>query len=212
MTMSWHHIASGCAGISIATTLFSTAAEAGSVSSIADAVTAAAGFAISGLASGYRAAPALMLGMGFLAAIPLIALASRLSQLRYATETLAARADDADFSAEVSGDTLDFPGPAFVEVIGARNARFAILRDMLRIGQEDDNDIRIPSRGVHRYHAAIHREDVSDWWITDLSGTDGKGVIVNGQKCSDARLHDGDVIELGPGRLKFHAGAASGIF
>ncbi len=77
---------------------------------------------------------------------------------------------------------------------------------MLRIGRAEDNDIRIPSEGVQRYHAAISREDFGDYSITDLTGLDGSGVIVNGQHCGAARLHDGDIIELGPGRLRFHAG------
>jgi pSer/pThr/pTyr-binding forkhead associated (FHA) protein len=86
--------------------------------------------------------------------------------------------------------------------------RCAIPRDMLRIGREDDNDIRIPSGAVHRYHAAIHREDYDDWHITDLSGVEGNGMIVNGRRCCEAQLRDGDLIQLGPGRLRFRAGSA----
>ena len=91
-------------------------------------------------------------------------------------------------------------------MVGSANTRFDILRDMLRIGRAEDNDISIPSEGVHRYHAAISREDFGDYTITDLTGLDGSGVIVNGRHCDAAHLHDGDIIELGPGRLRFHAG------
>jgi pSer/pThr/pTyr-binding forkhead associated (FHA) protein len=98
------------------------------------------------------------------------------------------------------------PARAYLEIAGVENSQFAIARDMLRIGREDDNDIRIPSKDVHRYHAAIYREHDDDWYIADLSGNGGNGVRVNGRVCSEARLKDGDIIELGPGRLRFRAG------
>lgn len=211
MTLSWHHIALGFAGFSIATTWLSATAVAESSGGIADFAVRAAGLAAAGISSGYRAAPALMLGMGLLASIPLIALVSFISQLSHARKNQAPNgtgSESADAYSDAAGGMHDVPGPAFVEVIGAQHEQFAILHDMLRIGREDDNDIRIPSSKVHRYHAAIHRQDMSDWWITDFSGTHGNGLLVNGRKCRDARLHDGDVIELGPGRFKFHAGFA----
>ena len=74
--------------------------------------------------------------------------------------------------------------------------------------REDDNDIRIPNGSIHRYHAAIHREEYDDWHITDLSGVEGNGLIVNGRRCCEARLTDGDLIQLGPGRLRFRDGFA----
>lgn len=209
MTRLCRHIALGFAGISIATTFEFAGASAAHAVSLIDGATAAAAFAGNSVASGYRAAPALMLGIAILAAIPFLALGARLfERMRQADEVTRRYHSGAPENVDVVGEAAAVPGHAFVEVIGTQNGRYAILRDMLRIGREDDNDIRIPSRGVHRYHAAIHREDFADWWITDLSGTDGNGLVVNGQRCSDALLHDGDVIQLGPGRLKFHAGFA----
>jgi pSer/pThr/pTyr-binding forkhead associated (FHA) protein len=58
---------------------------------------------------------------------------------------------------------------------------------------------------VHRYHAAVHRTDDAEFVITDLSSAGGNGVKVNGRAVSEARLEDGDVIELGLARLKFSA-------
>ncbi len=149
-----------------------------------------------------------MLGLTVLALIPLLAAGGRIAAMRRSRLAApnASETSGEDVSIDAMGDRAALPGHAYVEVIGANNAHYAILHDMLRIGREDDNDIRIPSRGIDRYHAAIHREDLADWWITDLSGRDGNGVRVNGQRCGDARLRDGDVIDLGPGRLKFHAG------
>lgn len=170
------------------------------------------------ISQGYQAAPALMLGLALAVAIPVVAVASRVAA-RANLGAGATRRDrrllSGDVTDEITGEAVEIPetsGRAFLEVVGesagSSCARYAILRDMLRIGREDDNDIRIPSGAVHRYHAAIHREDLDDWRITDLSGVDGNGITVNGQRCSDARLHDGDVIELGPGRLRFRASFA----
>jgi len=182
--------------------------QAASAAGFADATAGAIGFASQSIAYGYRAAPALMLGLAVLALLPLLAASGRLLALRrrHREASRTPQPDDEDVSIDTMGDKAALPGHAYVEVIGANNAHYAILHDMLRIGREDDNDIRIPNRGIDCYHAAIHREDLADWWITDLSGRDGNGVKVNGQRCGDARLRDGDVIDLGPGRLKFHAG------
>ncbi len=162
------------------------------------------------IANGYRAVPALMLGLGLLLVIPCVAIASRVWEITHrgpnATRRYRGKALADDLA--ITGEAQDLASRAFIEVIDAPGKSYAILRDMLRIGREDDNDIRIPSDAVHRYHAAIHREILGDWHITDLSGIEGNGIAVNGQRCGDARLHDGDVIELGPGRLRFRAGFA----
>jgi hypothetical protein len=179
-----------------------------------------ADFSQSAIREGYAAAPALMLCLGLALAFPVLTIAFRISRRfsrpqlkdgatrRYKPPKGIGAGTDANASVAVAGDVGAADGAAFLDVEGAPEARFAILRDMLRIGREDDNDIRIPSDAVHRYHAAIHREDLDGWHITDLSGTGGNGVIVNGRRCSDVRLNDGDIIELGPGRLRFRVGCA----
>ena len=164
-----------------------------------------------GLAHGYRAAPALMLGLVAIVAIPALALSSRsISWAKRGPEATRRYRGKAvlplDVTQDIASEAVTLPGHASVEIVGAGGAQFSILRDMFRIGREADNDIRIPSFAVHRYHAAIHRETFGDYRITDLSGIEGNGLVVNGQRCSDAQLADGDVIELGPGRLRFHGG------
>lgn len=171
------------------------------------------------IAQGYAAAPALVLGIAFLLTLP--AIAALQPVVRYVQRSQDAtrryRPVDTDAAVEpVSGDATGVPGMpqrcsahAFLEVVGVSGTHFAILRDMLRIGREDDNDIRIPSTAVHRYHAAIYREHSDDWHIADLSGREGNGIRVNGQRCCDARLADGDIIELGPGRLRFRTALQS---
>lgn len=167
--------------------------------------------ALAGLANGYRAAPALMLGLVAIVVIPALAWASSsISWAKRGPEATRRYRGKAllppDATDDIASEAVTLPGHACVEIVGANGARFSILRDMFRIGREADNDIRIPSFAVHRYHAAIHRETFGDYRITDLSGIEGNGLVVNGQRCSDARLADGDVIELGPGRLRFHGG------
>ena len=167
------------------------------------------------IAKGYKVAPALMLGIAVLAAIPFLALTpplvAWLRRPKDATQRYQG-GTSGEVTGNIDGEDVNVPSQAFLEVVGPSpnvpGRRFAILHDMLRIGREDDNDIRIPSGAVHRDHAAITREDFDDWRITDLSGIDGNGIAVNGQRCSDARLHDGDVIQLGPGKLRFRAAYA----
>jgi FHA domain len=185
----------------------------GSITAVASQ---AANALISGIQNGHRAAPALMVGLSVLLAIPLMVFSARVYAWwqtgpevtrRYRRRPAMLTPDVSPYVCDdIAAEAVTLPGHAFVEIVGARPVEVSILRDMLRIGREDDNDIRMPVHGVHRYHAAIHRQDFGDYRITDLSGLDGNGIVVNGQRCSDARLADGDMIELGPGKLRFHAG------
>jgi hypothetical protein len=158
---------------------------------------------------GYNAAPALMLGLAAALSIPLLATAGSITRhsqrTRAATQRYSGR-HDAAINEQISGEAIGVSSHAFVEIVGGSQARFAILRDMFRIGREDDNDMRIPSAAVHRYHAAIYREDLGDWFVADLSGIEGNGIAVNGKRCAETQLHDGDVIDLGPGRVRFRTG------
>lgn len=161
------------------------------------------------IARGYEAAPALMLGIALLAIVPIIAFLSPLVGAAMQPEEATRRVKPGVIDAianEISGEIATHPHHAFLEVVGREDARFPMVRDMLRIGREDDNDIRIPHKAVHRYHAAVYREGHDEWYVADLSGADGNGVHVNGKRYADTRLRDGDVIDLGGGRLRFRAG------
>lgn len=154
--------------------------------------------------AGYRAAPALMLCLGALLAVPVMALAAAFGRWRLRRKEMLAIMSRTLPAPDLGGED----GAALhasLEVVG-RNKRIEILNDMLRIGREDDNDIRIRSQRVQRYHAAIHREEFGVYRITDLAGGTNNGLSVNGKPCEEAELKDGDLIALGPGRLKFHAG------
>lgn len=162
---------------------------------------------------GYRVAPALMLGLGLAIGFPLLTVAWRMMrEIRMpadATRLYRPGRDDGEAEVELDDEAVPHAHQPYVEVAsGGKGMRYAISGDMLRIGREDDNDIRIANSAVHRYHAAIYREDYNDWHITDLSGVESNGLIVNGRRCCEARLNDGDLIELGPGRLRFRSGSA----
>ena len=198
----------GC-GMLAAPLIFSTSAFAIEPNHIVGTFQSTSNFAQDLLTHGYQTAPALMMCLLLLMVVPVIAVISpivfEMHRPADATRRYSSGFRDARPVA-ISGEAINRPAHAFLEIVGVADTHFAILRDMLRIGREDDNDIRIPSNAVHGYHAAIHRENQDGWHITDLSGASGNGIRVNGQRCCDAHLSDGDVIELGPGRLRFRAG------
>ena len=104
---------------------------------------------------GYRVAPALMLGLGLAMGLPLLTFLSRVVRAicspADATRRYKPKRDD-DFEAEIACEPAVNRGNPFVEIdAGKAVMRCPIPRDMLRIGREDDNDIRIPSGAVHRY-------------------------------------------------------------
>jgi hypothetical protein len=163
-----------------------------------------ASLAFAAVEHSYQTAPALVIVIAVALALPLLTVGLMPARSLHSSNLPANAADD---PANPEEPVVMPGGQAYVEVrVGDQDIECALLRDMLRIGREVDNDIRIPSQAVHLYHAAIHREDDEDWHITDYSGTAFSHMVVNGRRCVEARLNDGDVIQLGPGRLRFHAG------
>jgi hypothetical protein len=160
----------------------------------------------------YSHAPALMLVLVALFVLPPLAIAGfvmrrqrrsspdatvRLS--RSALKAATARATTARTELSM------WPTEAWVEHAGQR---YVIGRSMLRIGREADNDICVLEKTVHRYHAVIRRTTDGDVVITDLSGAEGNGVLINGVRVGEGRLKAGDVIGIGAVQLKFEAGSA----
>ncbi len=81
--------------------------------------------------------------------------------------------------------------------------QFAVGHGLVRIGREEDNDVQLVHKTVHRYHAVIERTPESEFVITDVSGDDGNGVRVDGQRVARHRLRGGEMIDIGRARLKF---------
>jgi hypothetical protein len=164
------------------------------------------------LSEGYQRAPALMLGLSVLLAVPPLALAGRLvSRKRRSPDTTqligrsSARRAGRRPLATVSPEISAWPTEAWVEVDREPGKRYVIGRTLVRIGREEDNDICLSANTVHRYHAVIRRTTDGEVVITDLSGEEGNGVLVNNARVAEARLAQGDTIHLGEVRLRFDA-------
>ncbi len=90
---------------------------------------------------------------------------------------------------------------AWLELIGSDAPRVPLRAGSLKIGRSKENDIRLSDQSVHRRHAILQLSPEGTYSIHDL-GT-RNGVIVNGARCSQQELSDGDIIELGETKLRF---------
>ena len=73
-------------------------------------------------------------------------------------------------------------------------AEYPILADVVTIGRALDNDLVLEHPSVSRHHAEIRREP-GGYALADLGSTNG--TTVNGRAVTAARLHDGDLVQLG---------------
>ena len=97
---------------------------------------------------------------------------------------------------------LHGPQP-MLEVVGEEGRVHRLRGSIVRIGRHGDNDVQLASQTVHRYHAVLHATPTQGHVITDLSGPEGNGVVVNGARIEHATLAPGDEIELGDVHLRF---------
>ena len=164
--------------------------------------------------AGYQRAPALMLVLSALLVLPAVALVSftlqrsgRRKANRAALRAAQRRAEagGGDWTREgLSGTTIPaWPSQAWLTIEGGRVGTVPLAGQTIRIGRHEDNDIRLADSSVHRYHAVIQRTDEEGFVITDVSGKEGNGVRINGERAAQAQLVDGDLIELGRAKLKF---------
>jgi hypothetical protein len=157
-------------------------------------------------------APALMLVLAVLIALPplaIVGLMMRRGRRSPDSTVLISRPSLRGGSPLRSGvtarvDVSAWPTEAWVELAGS-GQRHVIGRAMVRIGREADNDICLPEKTVHRYHAVVRRTTDGNVVVTDLSGADGNGVLINGTRVGEGRLKQGDVIGIGEVKLKFDA-------
>ena len=73
------------------------------------------------------------------------------------------------------------------------------LRDRLLIGRSDVNDLCLDSDYLSRHHALILKSGTG-YSVTDLNSQNG--TLLNGEAASVATINDGDVIRIGPYRIK----------
>ncbi len=179
------------------------------MASLAAAAVAASAAVAIWLRQSYTHAPALMLGLAALLAVPLLAILGHVLRRRsFATATRAAMpapqpAEGAEAAQSDASDGYTWPVDATIEIEGKAGARIPIGRELMRIGREVDNDLVLANQSVHRFHAVIQRTEDSEIIVVDMSSSEGNGVVVNGKRVPRARLRDGDLIELGESRLRF---------
>jgi hypothetical protein len=162
----------------------------------------------------YERVPALVLGLVALLAVPPLAILGLMlrardrasgEQTQIQPRKRGATAAPRNARTVLTEGGPSWPSEAWIEIEGAGQARHGVGRSVVRIGREGDNDICLADKTVHRYHAAVHRTDDAEFVITDLSSAGGNGIKVNGRAVAEARLADGDTIDLGLARLKFIA-------
>lgn len=163
------------------------------------------------ITAAYDRAPALVMVLAAMFIIPVIALLALLVhalRLHVALRlpkrlSVAERMDEEPATADV----IDLPRRAQLRVAGGSATTLPTGPSMVRIGRHEDNDIRLAHASVHRHHALIHRTPEDEYVIVDLSGREGNGVLVNGQRMPEARLAAGDEIVLGDVSLRFETAA-----
>jgi FHA domain len=166
------------------------------------------------LEAGYARAPTLVIALGAFLVLPAVALVSLVVQSaggrraqRAAIRAAQLRAGDPEPTTEMptGADMPLWSHEAWLTVETGSAGTLPLGSRLVRIGRHQDNDVRLPDTTVHRYHAVIERTQDEEFVITDLSGTGGNGVRINGARLSRAQLADGDVIELGRTRMKFES-------
>lgn len=71
------------------------------------------------------------------------------------------------------------------------------------IGRASTNDLVVPSQKASRRHATIHAQDGGSYWLIDLGSVNG--TILNARRVfQPVQLADGDTIEIGGERYRFH--------
>jgi len=93
---------------------------------------------------------------------------------------------------------------AYLQMQDAESKRILLAKTANRIGRRPDNDIVFANTSISGYHAEIHAQRDGTYYITDLGS--GNGLIVNEQRLTQSDLKDGDLIELGEVRFRFHRG------
>lgn len=188
-------------------------AQGGSAESILTHVQFVTNVLMQLLLAAYHQAPALVLVLGALLVVPGFVIIALLLQsiarlFSWPRRRAPRRAlPDIDWTPDSTPvtDIPSWPANAWLTMEGHEDRKLPIDAEMLSIGRHTDNLLSIDDLSVHRFHAIIHRTDDEKFIITDLSGEDGNGVRINGERQTRAPLTNGDLIELGRARLTFAA-------
>jgi hypothetical protein len=175
---------------------------------IADAWHSLHGFML----SAYDRAPALVLVLGALFVMPMTAL------LAYSATAMRDRLPAAIGRGRTARPTMTpartqavpvtvaaWPATAWLVFEDGRQFDLPAGSGLVRIGRHEDNDLQLIDASVHRHHAIVHGTADARFMITDLSGAHGNGVLINGERLTQAQLRPGDHIVLGGAALTFES-------
>src|SRR5262245_60449198 len=81
--------------------------------------------------------------------------------------------------------------------------------ERLTIGRNDNNDIVVPSDAVSRYHAVLEKSEEGAFYIKDNQSKNG--VQVNGKTVGEARLSNGDVVQVGNFVFRFNESSSPAL-
>lgn len=108
-----------------------------------------------------------------------------------------------DYAADDLGDEPEAPAAPGIDTVtvGETGHDVALRGDRMVLGRLQGCDICLADANVSRRHAELLLLD-GDWYLQDLESTNG--TMLDGEPVTRARLHDGDVIEIGVTRLTYH--------
>lgn len=108
-----------------------------------------------------------------------------------------------DYERDEFGDEPDLDAPPAIDTVtvGETDHDVALRGDRMILGRLADCDVCLADANVSRRHAELLRLD-DDWYVQDLESTNG--TMLNGEPVTRARLHNGDIIEIGVTRLTYH--------
>ena len=93
-----------------------------------------------------------------------------------------------------------YTGRLLVLVNGQDNQKFPLRNNVVRLGRDSHNDIRLTADHISRFHALILNDNHSAY-IEDLGSANG--VMVNSVRINRRKLRSGDIVSLGRTQLKY---------
>jgi hypothetical protein len=108
---------------------------------------------------------------------------------------------------ELSFAGLPIDKPVLIEhVPGGKGRRFELSKGKMVFGRGQADIIApVTDAAISRRHASISRRPDGQFVIEDLKSSNG--VSINGRPTKTKVLEDGDIIDMGPWRIEFVAGA-----
>jgi hypothetical protein len=84
---------------------------------------------------------------------------------------------------------------------GREGEQFPLLRERISVGRAPDSEVFLDDVTVSREHALIERQGDGSMQVRDLGSLNG--TYVNRERVEQARLYDGDELQIGKYRLTY---------